>query len=434
MCKVATDLKKHKDFDKFKYPLAAIMACGKTNLGNVYPEEYKKKMLKYFKESNYRNMGDIAPAKKPKGDISFDELQTLMNQDTEASHEHANGYKFTRHQKFLKSYLTDVEKLSPKEASTQAKFYSEKVVTPTQDMFHAIEDVGGVKGVPEDSAAAISAVRMLLEPHDVKVNNWSMVFGKNAAYNSFSFSDQFSLLKTQPLWQELLSEAGGGCEELEAKARASLEEQSTLVDEASPMSDNVTELSMICGSIGKGVMPVLDENKMQEISAILMETIKPEMKKSMGKCLVCHDGGGEIEFPGLTEFVTPPLGVPESQSSKPFVDYLNSQSVYYKRPMIEIFQIKLGVLKTPVDGTDYGEEMPPTKWKDQAEYAAKHGIDPNKAHDVRRQQLGTYLTVTAAAGSKEKLKAFCEKINNDIYIKEFTSGGERNKSTPVGQQ
>lgn len=431
MCKVATDLKKHKDFNKFKYPLALIMACGQRSLEDTYPEEYKKKMLAYFKNSNYRNLGDIDPAKKPKGDISFEELQDLMNQDTNNSHENANGYKFNRHEKFLKSYLTDVEKLSPAEASTQAKYYSEKVVTPVLDKFHAIDDVGGVKGVPEDSGAAISQVRMLLEPYDVKVSHWSLVFGKNAAKNSFSFSDQFSLLKGQPVWQEIVAEAGGDCRALEAKAKASLSEEGSKVEEVSPISDNVSELSMICGTIGKGVQPVLDETKMQELSNILMATIKPEMKKSMAKCLVCHDTGGDIEFPGLTDFVVPPAGVPESQSAKPFIDFMNSQSDYYKRPMIEVLQIKLGVLKKPEDGIDYGDEMPPTKWKDSAEYAAKHGVNPKDVHDIRRKQLGTYLTVTAAGGNKEKLKAFCEKVNNDNYVKDFSAAPKKTSSSAV---
>lgn len=434
MCKVATDLKKHKDFDKFKYPLALIMACGQNNLSNVYPEEYKKKMLKYFKDTNYKNLGDIDPAKKPKGDISFEELQALMNQDTNASHENANGYKFNRHEKFLKSYLTDVENLSPKEANEKAKYYSEQIVTEEQPKFHAIFDVGGVKGVPEDSGETISAIRTLLEPHDVKVNHWSLVFGKNAAKNSFSFSDQFSLLKDQKIWQEIVAEAGGDCSDVETKAKASLANQVSLPEEVSPISDNVTELSMLCGTIGKGVQPVLDENKMQELSNILMATIKPEMKKSMSKCLVCHDTGGDIEFPGIKDFVVSPVGVPEEQSSKTFIDFMNSQSTAFNRPMIEVIQIKLGLLKVPEDGLDYGEDMPPSKWKDNAEYAAKHGVDPKNVNDVRRKQLGTFLSVTAAGGNKEKLKAFCEKINNDNYVKEFNGAGNTPRTIPVGKQ
>lgn len=435
MCKVATDLKRHKDFDKFKYPLAMIMACGgEFKMGNVYPEDYKKKMLKFYKDSNYKNLGDIDPAKKPKGDISFEQLSTLMNDDTRSSHDHANGYKFNRHGKFVNSFLTEVERLPAAEAAEQAKYYSEQVTTPVLDNFHAISDVGGVKGVGEDAGSTISAIRMLLEPHDVKVNHWSLVFGKNAAYNSFSFSDQFSLLKSQPIWQQLVDEAGGSCSDLEAKAKESLASQASLTEEVSPISDNVSELSMICGTIGKGVQPVLDENKIQELSNILMTTIKPEMKKSMGKCLVCHDSGGDIEFPGLKDFVVPPAGVAEAESSKAFIDFLNSQSTSFNRPMIEVVQIKLGLLKNPNDGLDYGEDMPPSKWKDNAEYAAKHGVDPKNVQDVRRKQLGTFLSVTAAGGNKEKLKAFCEKINNDSYVKDFVGGGNKASSSAVGEQ
>ena len=78
--------------------------------------------------------------------------------------------------------------------------------------------------------------------------------------------------------------------------------------------------------------------------------------------------------------------------------------------------------------------MPPSKWKDNAEYAAKHGLDPKTVNDVRRKQLGTFLTVTAAGGNKEKLKAFCEKINNDNYVKDFVGGANKGSSSAVGEQ
>lgn len=414
MCKVTTDLKKHKNYDKFKYPLALMMACGQRDTG-FFPDSFKKDVLGYYKGNKYKGLGDIDPSLKPKTDPSFEELNELVRKDTFASHDHANGFKFNRHEKFIKSFLTEVEKSNPTEADAQAKFYAEKTSTPTQYGWHAIEDYGGVTGVPENSGDTLTALRLLLEPMDVNVNHWSLVHGKNNAYNSFSFSDQFVLFESQPIWNEIVNEAGG-CDELEAKAKAALSSPESKKPEATPESDNVSELALICGSQGKGIAQPLDDEKIAEMSKVLMASLKPDVKKSMGKCLTCHDTDGDIEFPGLRDFV-------KTDNEKAFLDFLNSQSDYYKRPMVEVVQIKLGLMARPEgDGIDYGESMPPTDWKDNPEYAAKHGIPANKAQDVRKKQIATYLAFAATGGNKEKLKSFCEKINNDSYIKDFTNG------------
>lgn len=428
MCKVTTDLKKHKNYDKFKYPLALMMACEQKNT-EFFPESYRKEVLSYYKGKKYQNLGDIDPKLKPKTDPTFDQMGELVRKDTEASHGHANGFKFNRHEKFLKSYLTDVEKKNPSEADAEAKFYSEKTVTPTQYGWHAIEDYGGVTGVPEASTDELAAIRMLLEPLDVNVSHWSLVHGKNNAYNSFSFSDQFELFGSQPLWEEIRNEAGG-CDELEAKAKAALSSPESKKPEATPESDNVSELALICGSQGKGIAQPLDDAKIAEMSKVLMAALKPEVKASMSKCLTCHDTDGDIEFPGLRKFV-------KSDDEAEFLGFLNSQSDYYKRPMVEVVQIKLGLMARPEgDGIEYGDNMPPTDWKDNPDYATKHGIPANKAQDTRRKQIATYLGFAAAGGNKEKLKSLCDKINNDTYIKDFSSGVSGGKSAPAkaGQQ
>jgi hypothetical protein len=425
MCKVTTDLKKHKNFDKFKYPLALMMACGQKNTG-MFPESYKKEVLDYYKGNKYSALGDVDPAKKPKTDPSFEDLQQLVLEDTTASHEHANGFKFNRHEKFLKSYLTEVERSPATEAEATAKFYSEKVSTPYQNNFHAIQDVGGVKGVPEASTDELAAIRLLLEPMDVKVSHWSLVHGKNNAYNSFSFSDQFELFGSQPLWSQIRDEAGG-CRELEAKAKAALSSPESKKPEVTPESDNVSELALICGSQGKGVTQPLSDDQVAEMSRVLMASLKPDVKKSMSKCLTCHDTDGDIEFPGLSKFV-------KSDDETEFLGFLNTKSEAFNRPMIEVVQIKLGLLPRPVDGLDYGDNMPPTDWKDNPDFAAKHGLSAQKAQDTRRKQIATFLGFAAAGGSREKLKSFCDKINNDSYIKDFNSGAGKSAPTKAGKQ
>jgi hypothetical protein len=432
MCKVATDLKRHKNFDKFKYPLALLIACGERNLDHVYSDEFKKKITSYYKDKNFSNLGDIDRNKipKPGTEISFSELSNLIHEDTESSHDNANGYKFDRHGKFVKSFLTEVERMPAAEAAQKAKFYSEKVVTPTLDKFHAIGDEGGVKGVGEDSGDTISEARMLLEPFGVNVSHWSLVHGKNNASNSFSFSDQFSLLRSQPLWKEIKQQAGGSCSDLEKRAKESMVVEEPKEKNISPLTNNVSELTLICGSAESGISPLLDAQKIMGMGETILGPLKPDLKKSMGRCLGCHDTDGDVEFPGFKNFVN-------SDNETEFVDFLNSSSEYFNRPMIEVFQIKLGLIERPEsdDGVDYGERMPPSDWKDNAEYASKHGIPESSVQLVRTRQLATYLTYSAAKGDKERLKSFCEKVNNDNYVKEFNKPGSTGEnSSPAGKQ
>lgn len=426
MCKVTTDLRKHKDFEKFKYGLALLMACGKEgDMESVYPEEFKQRVLNFYKDSNYSSLQDIGHEKKPKGRVpDFSSMLELVRQDTAVSHDAANGFKFNRHGRFLNSYLTNVEKLPAAEALEKARYYSEQVSTPVQDGFHAIGDEGGVKGVGEDSTDIMADARMLLEPFGVQVGHWSLVHGKSNAYNSFSFSDQFSLFKTQPLWRELRDEAGS-CSELENKARLALSTPARAIAQ-NPESE-VSDVNILCGQKSMGGAPI-DDEKVNQMSAVLMEQIKPDMKKDMNKCLNCHDTDGDVEFPGFRNFV-------KNNDEKEFTDFMNSKSEYYNRPMIEVMQIKLGLMPRPFGGLDYGEDMPPTNWNNNADYAVKHDIPAEKAQEYRRKQLALYLTFTAAGGSKEKIKAFCDKINGSSDTKDLNNNpGSRPGQSGASEQ
>lgn len=421
MCKVTTDLRKHKDFEKFKYGLALLMACGKEgDMESVYPEEFKQRVLNFYKDSKYASLQDIEESKKPNGRApDFQSLNQLIQEDTARSHDAANGFKFNRHGRFLDNYLKNVERLPAAEAAEKAKYYSEQVSTPVQDGFHAIGDEGGVKGVGEDSTGIMSDARMLLEPFGVQVGHWSLVHGKSNAYNSFSFSDQFSLFKTQPLWRELRDEAGS-CGELENKARLALSTPARTI--AQNPEDEFTGVDILCGQNGLISTP-LDEEKVNQVQAVLMAQIKPDMKKDMNKCLNCHDTDGDVEFPGFRKFV-------KSDDEKEFTDFMNSKSDYYNRPMIEVMQIKLGLMPRPFGGLDYGSDMPPTNWSNNSDYAAKNFIPPEMAQEYRRKQLAMYLTFTATGGNKEKIKAFCDKINGSTAPKEININ---NGLQPEGQ-
>lgn len=419
MCKVTTDLKKHKDWDKFKYSVALLMACGKEgDMESVYPPSAKNRMLDFYAGNNYATLQDIDPKLRPKGRLpGFDQLNSLLQTDTRSSHDAANGFKFNRHGRFVSSFLQNVEGLSPAEAQEKAKYYAEQVKTPTMNGWHAIGDEGGVKGVPEDSTGIMADTRMLLEPFGVNVGHWSLVHGKSNAYNSFSFSDQFSLFKSQPVWAELKREAGS-CAELENKARAALSEPNETKPEE---NENSSAIATICAQIGRGVNDPLEGSNVLDFEQIMQQQMKTSMKSEMKRCLNCHGPGEDPEFKGLEKFV-------KGNDDAEFISFLSTarSSQFDNMSFLEIMQIKLGVLPQP-SNQDVGDLMPPTAWSDNKQYAKTHNIPENKVNDYRRQQLGMWLTFTANGGNRDKMKQFCDSINVGNYIKDFTqpvqSGG-----------
>ena len=424
MCKVATDLKNHPDFDKFKYPLALMIKCGRVgSMGTVYPENFKERILDYYAQSKYSGLGDLKASDRPKERVnSYDELSGLVNADTTEGHGHANEYKYNRHEKFLQSFLTNVEKLSDKKSKELAKYYSEEVVAPTQPYFHAIQDEGGVKGVPESSGATLSDVRMLLEPFGVKVAHWSLVHGKNNAYNSFSFSDQFELFEKQELFDNLMKEAGS-CSALEEKTKAVLSKVERKI--ASPEKDTPTSAALC----DVNAVDTLDKSKLADLSKVVLDQTKPEMKQLMGKCLNCHDKDGDVEFAGLKKFV-------KSNDEEEFVKFLNSYSERFSRPMIEVFQIKLGIIaRENNEDIEYGDDMPPSDWKDNAQYAAKMKVPTHQVQDLRRKQLGQYLVLTAGSSDKNVLKTMCNQVFDGSSAKESGSNDKsQSKRASAGKQ
>jgi hypothetical protein len=289
-----------------------------------------------------------------------------------------------------------------------------------------------VKGVGEDSTNVMSDLRMLLEPFGVKVGHWSLVHGKSNAYNSFSFSDQFSLFKSQPIWNDIKREAGS-CKDLEKKAREALDippERKPAVAAITVHQDDgedIDDIARVCAQLGLQKIEPTGRTWTADIMKPVLEKSKTELKKSMDKCLTCHDVGGDIEFPGLADFVN-------SKSEKAFVDFLNTKSDYYNRPMIEVFQIKLGAMPVPQDGIGYGDQMPPSDWGDNLLYSAKNSIAVNKVQKLRRKALALMLDYTAKSDRDQKLKELCEKINNDNYIKDFNPSAPKKAPGKASKQ
>jgi hypothetical protein len=402
MCRVATDLKNDPNFEKFKYALAGILKCGSRNyesLKNFLPENFMDQAKSSFINSRGSSMPELAANEREiSSDTDSKDLFQKINDDTNKSHAQSDQYKFNRHERFLSKYLTDVEGLSSSVADEEAKYYSENVVTPTQKNFHAITDPGGVRGVTNSDSDKISALRFLLEPFGVNVGNWSLVFGK-PAYNSYSFSDQFPLLTEQPLFDEILKEAGS-CENLETKSMESLKDAKIVMPEEDYMDSicNVI-LQEESNDVVKIIQPMLD---------VAVEAMFPTSISSLKKCVLCHGSNSGMPFPGISEFVNAPNL--SSPNTKKFLKFLNSKNSQYKMTYIELFQYKLG----SHGPNDYGAEMPPTEWTDNKEFASKAGIPMNNIQNIRRNDLSVFLTASAMKKSTDQLqmKELCESIYN----------------------
>jgi hypothetical protein len=421
MCKVATELKDHPDFDKFKYPLALMFQCSATSrMSDIYPEEFKARVLDHYSR-NKNTLADIERSRIPAGNFSnFRDLTRLVNEDTVKNHENADNFKFNRHGRFLNSYLTSVEGKSASQASSDAKYYSEKVVAPVHWEYHAIDDFGGVKGVPEGHTAEISAVRMLLEPFGVPVSHWSLVHGRDNAYNSFSFSDQFPLLQTQELFKQIRDEAGG-CGKLEELTKVALAQDRAPAAVVAP--DGMAELSAICGGGPNGNL--LEGEALDSITRVVAATMQDDVKQSMTRCLRCHDKDTQIEFPGLRDFV-------QGDKEQEFLNYLGGHNTFYGMPQIDLFQMKLGLRPLPADG-DFGYEMPPSRWNDHQEYAEKYGVTSEQGHEIRRKRMALYLSIVAS-GNKQSLRHLCDKVNGDNHKKDVKTNSGIIKNPKVGPQ
>jgi hypothetical protein len=404
-------LKHNPDFDKFKYPLAHMIKCG-GGTSEFYPKDFKERVVNHFKNNKFNTLNDIGLARKPAASapVSFNDLEKLVKEDTEKNHGSTNLYKYNKHEKFLKGYLQSVEKLPLEVAEKDAKYFSEKVVTPEQNTFHAISDPGGVAGVAEASTKEISKMRILLEPFNVDISHWSLVHGKDNAYNSFSFSDQFVQFEQQKLFDDILKEAGS-CAELEKRIPASLSGKVEVKKDAkAPSSELIESIEGICAAVGSEESMPIPMDKLKGIFAPAVALAKPKMQKTLQKCLTCHEAGsGLTEFKGLEKFVkSSPTDVSPSSYSE-LTEYLNSFSMNPKLTNAEMFQYKLGVHSV----NPYGMDMPPSDWSDNKEYAQENGIDPINVQNIRRKELALWLTMAASQGDKETLKHLCRELNGD---------------------
>lgn len=407
MCRVANDLRKHPDFDTFKYGLTAMIKCGHNEsfkrTQNIMPESFLQRIVDHQVRSQGATMTEIEPDTKANlAEKEPSEIFDLLEEDTRRSHGRANSFKYSRHENFLNSYLTGVEGVGESTAADQARYYSEEVSTPSQYdplEFHAIGDPGGVAGVAEDSTQMLASLRFFLEPFDVKVEHWSLVNGRDTAYNSYSFSDQFGLFTSQPLFNEIyeevqneLEESGNDndvCSELVERSIAALDSPNPEI--ITPDDRRPGYIEQLCNSLQ---IPNIDEGAEELVSTanqFQLNVLKEDARKMLGKCITCHSpNSGLPNFNGLNEFVT-------SGDSTEFSSFLNSERIGRGQLYIDVFMDKLGV-HSP---TTLGGQMPPTEWSDNAEFAERYELDPLNIQNERRQILGRYLFALSQAENGE---------------------------------
>jgi hypothetical protein len=416
MCRVTNDLRKHPDFEKFKYGLTSLIKCGTSgsfnNMEEIIPETYLASIINHHATNDGASMTEISLDEKSElEDKSGDDIFDLLKKDTERSHDRANDFKFDRHGRFLNSYLTEIENMSEEEAVEDAQYYSSEVVTPSQSSYHAISDPGGVSGVAEDSTKLLASIRFLLEPMGVKVEHWSLVNGKDTAYNSYSFSDQFALFKTQPIFNEIrdevkreLEESGQGtsyndvCQEIAKRSKEALDVKPIIT----PNDTIMGYLENKCNERNFSPTQNIDDNEIVQFASQISEQgLRNDARKMLQKCSTCHTntGGFPTEFKGLTEFI-------ENDDDSQFIEFLNSES--YNNKYIDVFMDKLGVH----GATTLGSRMPPTDWDDNAEFAQTYNLDPINVQNERRKLLGIYL---GALSSKEEDKNEMDIICNSIF-------------------
>ncbi|MBD66541.1 MAG: hypothetical protein CME62_15120 [Halobacteriovoraceae bacterium] len=408
MCRVANDLAKDENFDKFKYALVAAAKCY-TEASDVMPESFKQYAAQYF-----RDRGTEAFLDSEESDLegleeaSPDQILSMLSDDVARNHGRADDFKHDRHGRFLRNYLTTAEGVDPAVAEEQASFYAQEVVTPTRRypvQFHAIGDEGGVTGVPEDAGDTLADLRFLLEPFGVNVNHWSMVNGRDNAYHSYSFSDQFSLFLDQKIFDDIYDDVKAEleastdeplpwtatCDEISARSIAALEVEVPDDQAAEDQIDGV--IAQVCASRSAeaAMLPRAGSELAGPIAAINENLFAEDARQMLTTCNSCHGDNGFMTFEGLTELV-------ETGDTQVFSETLN-RLVYNPAdpdnmvPFYVKFEHKLGV-HGPTNPM-YGGPMPPSDFPGNAAYAQEKGLDPINVQNQRRLIVANYLTAVA---------------------------------------
>lgn len=413
-CRISTRLKEHPNYDKFKYYLAAVanrcISADSQRIKDWIPESMQSKIQSYYRASPETRLRNLALAKRiPTQLNSFEDTIQAINDDTGENHSRADKFKVTRHERFLQSYLKEVEKGSAKDIQEEAEEFSLKLKTPVRSGFHAIEDFGGVNGVAEAHQQDITSIRAVLEPLGVDVTQWSMMRGDDPNYNSLAFSDQFSLLYQQGAIREVLAEIkndsspGSTCEKLQSKSYQALVTDDVQAAVANPVTNDVESWCrdrMTNEALGES-MGMLDS--MKGLFQVNKAMLKEEAQNLTIKCLDCHGRDGFYPFPGMEKiwgtgpFLTNGPGPWTEEAWSEFEAFIRGENA--AKPFGPSLIDKM-VLK----------KMPPGGWPHSGTNDEKV-----KEDDRRRELLANYVRLSlVTSNNDEVIKKYCESVTNSL--------------------
>jgi len=465
MCRVATDLKRNPDFNKFKFAITAILKCNVNTfagLRNYMPDWALDQARAFFQEPNNRRAhppGTTTAIAAPAGN---QEVFDAIVANTANSHSKADEYKRQSAIEFLRndlyrqncnaSYWTCPSATSPqyrnvrvhgedsfhncvcryealngtvtmgaayKNPARQAEIDAEATRLSSTTMapaisapleYHAIGDPGGVNGVAENATNDISAARFLLDPFNVNVGHWSMVQGKDATDNSYSFSDQFVLLKNEKVFEMVMRQTPGSndaqkCNNLPALSRAAFGTGPRPASvEAAPPEEN--DLQRLCGTVLSDSLPNIPDS----VSAATLTAVRDEMRtlaRRIGypkNCGGCHSASAGIapNFPGAENENFNSFGTFLTQGN------LESGQSNYEALMKAVSPTHFNQL-TGVDGQPLSSPMPPGGFS----APPASGISRDEARRIFEMYItAEYVSQSNNSTNQARLRSLCRGIIN----------------------
>lgn len=275
-CQISTDLKRHPNFDKFKYALTGLIKCAPverkggawSDYEAYFPDSFKKAASGYFTRSDSLN---LPRGKVPvRGETMADTLSAILDH-TKRSYDYVDESKTGRARRWLSDWGRAIGAPNVDAGAVDVTTKQTGVSYP----FTAIADPGGVKSVAESDPGIVSALRYVLEPLGVKVGSWSMVHAKNIGDPTYSFSDQlYDMLREQPMYNEIMASIPGSthgekCEKLRELSKRALDGEGSFGIEG-----------------GNGYIRSL----CQESPGITQEQLAEKIHSEIGSktCMACH--------------------------------------------------------------------------------------------------------------------------------------------------
>ncbi|HTL11146.1 MAG TPA: hypothetical protein VL588_01580 [Bdellovibrionota bacterium] len=213
------------------------------------------------------------------------ELFSAVRDHTSANQNLLDQQKRERHARFLESGST--HPLSHADAETQGN---------------------RVGSVGEDATGQVAALRYLLEPLGVRMQDWSMSYGSNLAIPSYTFADQFDLFFKQRMFDEMRQEydnrpqphTGDYCSWLQARSAASFPQPASVPAAPpggpDPAREAFQRLFTECGTNGRvaegsTVPRGIDDTRRAALEAAQALLRTDGMNTLSNTCMGCHDSG-----------------------------------------------------------------------------------------------------------------------------------------------